>query len=115
MTIRQHELWWHDLSIFVGELKKVAIRPWSWSDYVVGRINAATARCIGRPKLGWLTIRSIGDVAMLCEEKDSFEFIDDHGERLAGERQLAVDTVVVDGAVWHPESGSSAAASGSLI
>jgi hypothetical protein len=33
VVIRQHELWWHDLNFFVGELQKSGVRPWVWSDY----------------------------------------------------------------------------------
>jgi hypothetical protein len=33
VVIRQHELWWHDLNFYVGELQKAGVRPWVWSDY----------------------------------------------------------------------------------
>lgn len=33
VTIRQHELWWHDLAFYCGELEKAGVRPWVWSDY----------------------------------------------------------------------------------
>lgn len=33
VTIRQHELWWHDLNFYVNEVEKAGVRPWVWSDY----------------------------------------------------------------------------------
>lgn len=33
VTIRQHELWWHDFYYFVDILEKLNVRPWIWSDY----------------------------------------------------------------------------------
>jgi hypothetical protein len=32
-TIRQHELWWHDLAFLVSEVEKAGVRAWVWSDY----------------------------------------------------------------------------------
>lgn len=32
-TIRQHELWWHDLNFLVGEVERAGVRAWVWSDY----------------------------------------------------------------------------------
>lgn len=33
VTIRQHDLWWHDLNFYVNEVEKAGVRPWVWSDY----------------------------------------------------------------------------------
>lgn len=79
---------------------------------VVRRISSAPARCIGRPELGRLSVGGVGDAVVLSEEGGAFEFVDSHGARLVGDRRLAVDTIVVDGVVWHPGSVSTAVASG---
>lgn len=33
VVIRQHELWWHDLNFYIGEVERAGVRPWVWSDY----------------------------------------------------------------------------------
>ena len=33
VTIRQGDLWWHDLSFLFNECEKHGARPWIWSDY----------------------------------------------------------------------------------
>ena len=33
-VMRQHDLWWHDLSLYVEEVEKAGARPWIWSDYL---------------------------------------------------------------------------------
>ena len=40
VTIRQHELWWHDLAFLVDEVAKRGVRPWVWSDYVWDHADA---------------------------------------------------------------------------
>ena len=37
VTIRQHELWWHDVGFFVDRVARAGVRPWVWSDYVWDR------------------------------------------------------------------------------
>lgn len=32
-VMRQHDLWWHDLSYLVDETTKAGARPWVWSDH----------------------------------------------------------------------------------
>jgi hypothetical protein len=34
VVIRQHDLWWHDLNFFIGEVEKNGSRSWIWSDYL---------------------------------------------------------------------------------
>ncbi len=34
VVIRQHDLWWHDLLLFVEQVEKTGSRAWVWSDYV---------------------------------------------------------------------------------
>jgi len=31
-VVRQHELWWHDLDFFAGQVRRGGSRPWMWSD-----------------------------------------------------------------------------------
>ena len=33
IVVRQNDLWWHDLFIFINEIEKFNVRPWIWSDY----------------------------------------------------------------------------------
>lgn len=33
-VMRQHELWWHDLMLFVDAVEGSGARPWVWSDYI---------------------------------------------------------------------------------
>jgi hypothetical protein len=32
--MRQHELWWHDLTFLCDEVRKGKVRPWIWSDHI---------------------------------------------------------------------------------
>jgi hypothetical protein len=32
-VIRQHELWWHDLYLYIDAVEGKGSRPWVWSDY----------------------------------------------------------------------------------
>jgi len=32
-VVRQGDLWWNDLYLFIAEVEKNGVRPWVWSDY----------------------------------------------------------------------------------
>lgn len=32
--IRQHELWWHDLMLYVKAVEDGGVRPWIWADFI---------------------------------------------------------------------------------
>lgn len=34
VVIRQHDLWWHDLTFLINEVQRAGVRPWIWSDQV---------------------------------------------------------------------------------
>ena len=62
--------------------------------------NAAIV--LGRPELGNLKPGAVGDAAILKIEEGEFEFADAVGEKLAGNRRIAVEGVVLGGRWWHP-------------
>jgi len=33
-VMRQHELWWHDLTFLCDEVRKAGVRPWIWADHI---------------------------------------------------------------------------------
>ena len=33
-VMRQHELWWHDVTFFCDEVRRQGARPWVWSDHI---------------------------------------------------------------------------------
>lgn len=33
VTVRQHDLWWHDLYFLLEQVRQHGVRPWVWSDY----------------------------------------------------------------------------------
>jgi len=43
-VMRQHELWWHDLALFVNALEEASVRPWVWSDYIWDHSDEFCAR-----------------------------------------------------------------------
>ena len=34
VTVRQGDLWWHDILLLIGEVEKSGARAWIWSDYI---------------------------------------------------------------------------------
>jgi dihydroorotase len=63
-------------------------------------VNAAMA--MKRLELGSLKPESVGDATVLSVKEGRFEYTDVVGERLAGDRRIASEGVVVAGRWWHP-------------
>jgi dihydroorotase len=64
-------------------------------------INAAMA--LKRPELGSLKPGSVGDATVLVIEEGRFDYVDVVGERMAGDRRIVSEGVVIAGRWWHPQ------------
>ncbi|MBX9588879.1 MAG: amidohydrolase/deacetylase family metallohydrolase [Hyphomonadaceae bacterium] len=64
-------------------------------------INAAMA--LKRPELGSLKPGSVGDATVLAIEEGRFDYVDVVGERMAGDRRIVSEGVVIAGRWWHPQ------------
>jgi dihydroorotase len=73
-------------------------------------IAAATSRpaaALRRPDLGTLAPGAAGDATILNLAEGAFDFVDVMGERLAGERRLEVEAMVLPGRAWPAHDTAS--------
>jgi dihydroorotase len=66
-------------------------------------VNAAMA--LKRPELGSLKPGSVGDATVLSIAEGTFDYADVLGERMAGNRKIVSEGVVIAGRWWHPVNG----------
>jgi dihydroorotase len=66
-------------------------------------VNAAMA--LKRPELGSLKPGSVGDATVLSIAEGTFDYADVVGERMAGDRKIVSEGVVIAGRWWHPVNG----------
>ena len=62
--------------------------------------NAATA--LARDDIGTLKPGSVGDAAVLSIDEGVFDYVDVEGNKLAGNRKINVQGVVLSGRWWYP-------------
>lgn len=68
---------------------------------IVRAVTATPAHVLKRPDLADLSIGSTGDATVMRIEDGRFDFTDSSGKvRTAGQR-FALDSIVLDGALWH--------------
>jgi dihydroorotase len=73
-------------------------------------IAAATSRpaaALRRPDLGTLAPGAAGDATILNLAEGAFDYVDVMGERLAGERRLEVEAMVLHGRAWPAHDTAS--------
>jgi dihydroorotase len=68
-------------------------------------VNAAFA--LKRPELGSLKPGCVGDATILSVKDGRFDYVDVVGERLAGDRRIVSDGVVIAGRWWYPKHDSA--------
>ncbi len=68
---------------------------------IVRAVTATPARLLGMPELGSLALGTTGDATVLRIAEGACTFTDVLGEEMQGERRLALDSVVLGGALWH--------------
>ena len=68
---------------------------------VVRAVTATPAGLLGMPELGSLAPGTTGDATVLRIAEGACTFTDVLGETMQGDRRLALDCVVVGGALWH--------------
>lgn len=66
-------------------------------EQVIARITASPAASIARPGLGRIVGGDRADLAVLSLREGPCEFVDSHGERLTGDRQLVLEQVIAAG------------------
>lgn len=74
---------------------------------IVRSVTETPARILGRPDLGDLSVGSTGDATVVRIEEGRFNFVDVVGEEMIGQKQFALDSIVLDGKLWHT-SGAQA-------
>lgn len=68
---------------------------------IVRAVTATPAGLLGMPELGSLAPGTTGDATVLRITEGACTFTDVLGEQMQGERRLALDSVVLGGALWH--------------
>ncbi len=68
---------------------------------IVRAVTATPAGLLGMPELGCLAPGTTGDATVLRIAEGACSFTDVLGETMQGDRRLALDSVVVGGALWH--------------
>ena len=63
-------------------------------------INSAMA--LKRPELGSLKPGCVGDATVLSVREGTFDYVDATGERMAGDKRIVSEGVVIGGKWWHP-------------
>ena len=69
---------------------------------VIRATTANAAAAIRRPELGTLRPGSAGDATIFTVSDGSFPYFDSVGERMIGNKKIAIDGVVLKGHWWHP-------------
>ena len=67
---------------------------------VIAAATARPAEALRRPDLGTLAPGAAGDATVLELAEGAFDYVDVTGERLAGERRLEVEAMVLHGRAW---------------
>ena len=75
---------------------------------VVRAVTATPAGLLQRPDLADLSVGSTGDATVMRLEDGRFTFIDVSGGTRTGRQRFALDSMVVDGALWHAADGITA-------
>jgi len=73
---------------------------------VVRAVTATPAGLLGLPELGTLTPGTTGDATVLRITEGACTFADVLGDTMQGEHRLALNSMVVGGALWHAAHGS---------
>ncbi len=68
---------------------------------IVRAVTHTPARALARPDLGDLSVGSTGDATVMRLEEGSFEFTDVRRKIRTGRQRFAVDSIVLNGALWH--------------
>ncbi len=68
---------------------------------LVRAVTETPARLLGRPDLGDLSVGSTGDATVLRIDEGRHRYEDVVGEELVGDRRFVLDSVVLDGRLWH--------------
>jgi len=69
---------------------------------VVAAATVNPAMALRRPELGTLKPGSVGEATILSVKDGAHDYVDVVGERLAGDRRIACEGVVIAGRWWHP-------------
>ena len=78
---------------------------------IVRAVTETPAKVLKRPDLGDLSVGSTGDATVMRIEEGRFTFTDVSGNTREGRQRFALDSVVVDGALWHTANEHAPAAS----
>ncbi|WP_027132874.1 amidohydrolase/deacetylase family metallohydrolase [Geminicoccus roseus] len=68
---------------------------------IVRSVTKTPADILKRPDLADLSVGSTGDVTVLRVEQGDFTFVDVQGATRSGGRRFSLDSVVLDGRLWH--------------
>ena len=68
---------------------------------VVAAATVNPAMALRRPELGTLKPGSVGEATILSVKDGAHDYVDVVGERLAGDRRIACEGVVIAGRWWH--------------
>ncbi len=68
---------------------------------IVRSVTQTPAGILGRPDLADLAVGSTGDVTVLRINEGTHHYKDVVGEELVGEQRFLLDSVVLDGRLWH--------------
>ncbi len=68
---------------------------------IVRSVTQTPAGLLGRPDLADLAVGSTGDVTVLRINEGTHHYKDVVGEELVGEQRFLLDSVVLDGRLWH--------------
>jgi dihydroorotase len=68
---------------------------------IVRSVTKTPADLLKRPDLADLSAGSTGDATVVRIDEGRFPFVDVEGKQLIGERKFRLDSVVLDGRLWH--------------
>ena len=68
---------------------------------IIRAVTATPARLLKRPDLADLSVGSTGDATIMRIEDGRFTFTDVLNQTIEGRQRFALDSVVVNGALWH--------------
>ena len=68
---------------------------------IVRSVTKTPADILKRPDLADLSVGSTGDATILRVDEGRFRFVDVTGEALIGQQKFRLDSVVLDGKLWH--------------
>lgn len=76
---------------------------------IIRAVTATPARLLKRPDLADLSVGSTGDATIMRIEDGRFTFTDVLNQTIEGRQRFALDSVVVNGALWHTAGQPQAA------